>query len=594
VAQGVLVTQENIKSMHSKIVFAALLLLIVVSCKTGHKATSTINDTYTEKVLSLEDRRKFDYFYLEAKRLQALGELEKSYNMLKECLKIDEYSAATYFEIGNLYIKIDNIDNAIINFNKAFEINPQNDWYGLYLGILLTNNQKLDEAAVVYKKLIDNFPDKAEFKYRYALVLTQQKKFYEAIDVYNLIEKQVGISEAISLEKNNLYSQAGDAKSAVKEIINLKNDNPEQARYRVLLGDAYVGVKDFKKALKEYNKALELNPDYGLTHLSLAGYYDVLDKPVESMSELVKGFKSNNVPLESKVSILVQYMIQATRDTTKREGVQYLVNVLEEVHPDEADVYYYHANYLLSGGYKTEAYPLLERVVELDPDRYDSWLQMIGFHFDSLDWKSIIDVSTRTIDAHPQMPEAYLYKGIAAFQMKDYSTALNSFVKGAIFSGENKDMKGQFYANMGDTYYKLGDKVNAFDSYEKALELDDHNVAVLNNYAYYLSLEEENLSKAERMSAKTIELEPGNSTFLDTYAWVLFKQKSYSLAKFYIEKAIANIDEDNSEIFEHYGDILYMTNDTDNAVIYWQKALDAGSESESLQQKINSKSLKLE
>ena len=576
--------------MYNKGLIILFISMTLASCKTGHKISQS-SDTYSEKVLSVEDSRKFDYFYLEAKRLQALGELEKSFNMFKECLKIDENSAATYFEIGNLYLQIENTDNAIINFKKAFELNPRNNWYGLYLAVLLTNNQKLDDASAVFQKLIDNFPENTEYKYRYASVLTQQKKYFDAVAVYNLIEKQSGITETLSLEKNNLYNQAGDTKSAVKEIEKLKNENPDQSRYRVLLGDAYVSVKNFKKARKEYDKALELNPDYGLTHLSLAGYYELLNNPVESQNELIKGFKSHNVPFENKISILVQYMIQATRDSLKKEGLQTLVGVIEEEHPDEPDVYYYHANYLLSEGDKVQAYPLLEKVVELDPERYDSWLQMIGFHFDSLHWENIVDVSSRAIDAHPERPEAYLYKGIAAFQLKDYSLALNSFVKGALFTDDNKDLKGQFYANMGDTFYKLGDKKNAFDSYDKALELDDHNVMVLNNYAYYLSLENEDLSKAERMSAKTVELEPGNSTYLDTYAWVLFKQRSFVLAKFYIEQAVANIEGDNPEIFEHYGDILYMNGDAEKALVYWKKALDAGSESQSLQIKISAKSL---
>ena len=46
---------------------------------------------------------------------------------------------------------------------------------------------------------------------------------------------------------------------------------------------------------------------------------------------------------------------------------------------------------------------------------------------------------------------------------------------------------------------------------------------VLNNYAYFLSLEGRELEKALTMSSRAIALTDNNPTYLDTHAWVLFK-----------------------------------------------------------------------
>ncbi len=45
----------------------------------------------------------------------------------------------------------------------------------------------------------------------------------------------------------------------------------------------------------------------------------------------------------------------------------------------------------------------------------------------------------------------------------------------------------------------------------------------------------------------------------------------------------------SGEVLEHYGDVLYMTDDKENAVIYWQKAKEKGSESKTLDKKIETK-----
>ena len=43
------------------------------------------------------------------------------------------------------------------------------------------------------------------------------------------------------------------------------------------------------------------------------------------------------------------------------------------------------------------------------------------------------------------------------------------------------------------------------------------NIYCMNNYAYYLSINGDDLQKAEQMSYKTVQAEPKNATYLDTY-----------------------------------------------------------------------------
>ena len=130
----------------------------------------------------------------------------------------------------------------------------------------------------------------------------------------------------------------------------------------------------------------------------------------------------------------------------------------------------------------------------------------------------------------------------------------------------------------------------AFEYYEQAIDINPHNLHVLNNYSYYLSLERRDLDRAEKMSSITVKAEPTNPTFLDTYAWILFEQESYVLAKIYIEKAIEyGEDEISAEVYEHYGDILALSDDIENAVVQWKKAQEMGGNSKLLKKKIKRK-----
>jgi Tfp pilus assembly protein PilF len=126
----------------------------------------------------------------------------------------------------------------------------------------------------------------------------------------------------------------------------------------------------------------------------------------------------------------------------------------------------------------------------------------------------------------------------------------------------------------------------AFKAFDAVIELDPENWLAMNNYAYYLSLRNENLEKAEHLSGRAVRANPENSTYLDTYAWVLFMRKEYITARFYMDTAIKNGGDKNGVIIEHYGDILYMLGQKDKAMEQWKKALGTGEGSKLLSEKI--------
>ncbi len=156
---------------------------------------------------------------------------------------------------------------------------------------------------------------------------------------------------------------------------------------------------------------------------------------------------------------------------------------------------------------------------------------------------------------------------------------------------ENKPLEGQFYANLGDAYYRDKQMEKSDSAYERALEINPNDTYVLNNYSYYLSLRNVDLDKAQAMSRKANELDPNNGNSQDTYAWILYASAKYVDAKEWIEKALQNGGEKNAVILEHYGDILFKLNEKNKALEYWIKAKEAGKGSDFLEKKINEKTL---
>lgn len=580
--------------MKKNILVSVVAVLLIIS---GCKSKQLVIDaqaplkSYVTKVLSVDDARSFDYFFLEAERHKVGGNLNKAVASLQKCLQYDPNSAVSYFELGNLLLAANEVEPALQNFRMAVKLNPENEWYQLFLATVYQQIQDNKSAILAYEGLVTSFPNKLEYIYRLATLYSQEKEYLKAIDKFDQIEKIHGMEESISLEKFKLYLQLDDSKSAINEVQLLAKENANQAKYLVLLGDAYIQIKEYKKSFKAYNQALKINPEYGQGHLSLAGYYEITGDTVASDVSLKRAFNSSDLEFNAKMPVLVQVMMKGTSNKNAVPMVEELVNILMENYSEEADLHYYYGNFLVSQGQNEEAKNQFEQVIDLDPSRYETWLQLAGFQMELENWDSVISITNDIIDSHPKRPEAFLYKGASGFTLKKYDLALDAFLEGLKFVGKNKQLEGQFLANIGDAYHFLKERDKAFEYYEKALVLDDHNIMVLNNYSYYLSVESEQLDKAERMSAKCVELEPGNSTYLDTYAWVLYKKKDYLLAKFYIEQAMDNMKDKNGVVVEHYGDILFRLGEKDKALELWKQALELGSDTDLLPQKIEFKNL---
>jgi len=228
----------------------------------------------------------------------------------------------------------------------------------------------------------------------------------------------------------------------------------------------------------------------------------------------------------------------------------------------------------------------LRLVLDMKKDNYTYWERLLLINNDLLDWKSMADDSNKALSYFPDQSLIYILKSVGLLQEKKYTELLTVLDSGIVHAKKDPKVLSQLYTYQAEGLYNLKRFNQAFDVFDKVVELDPENYMAMNNYSYYLSVKGERLDVAEKLSAKVIQANPDNATYLDTYAWVFFKKKDYQLAKFYMETALSKGTEDSTVLVEHYGDILYFLNDKDNAVNQWKKSLQLGNPSKILKQKI--------
>jgi len=541
-----------------------------------------------KKESKVNERNMIEYknAFIEAEKQKMLDNLPEAKALLLRCIELNPSADASYYELANIHTFQDDFLAAEKYAEIAAGLDPDNIWYQMLLGSLYHTNNKTDKAIIINKQLIKKYPDNTDLYFELAELYTVNRQNSDAINVYEKIEKIFGISEQLILEKQKLCQDMGKPDKAIAEIEKLVMTYPDEPRFYGILAEFYTAGKQYSKALEMYKKLLEFDQENGMAHLSLADYYRQTKNYDQWFSELKIAFASQDVSVETKVNILSSVFAFTGNSTEFNEKGYVLMNILLETHPKDIRAHALYSDYLLRNNQISEARDELRFILGQEKKSYAVWEQLFLVETELNDNKALYDESKEAMDYFPGQPTVFLFNGMAAYFLKKYEEAVKTLTAGLDLIVDNDKLKLQFFINLGETYNKLKKYRESDDSFDKLLTIEPDNVSVLNNYAYYLSLRGDSLSKAEKMAEKCTVLQPKSSSYLDTYAWVLYKMGNLSKAKTYLEKAIENNGSSNPLIIEHYGDILFKSGEIEKAIVEWNKATKLGEGSEFLKEKV--------
>lgn len=561
-----------------KILFALFVLCYGASIESQNSVEVFQN-------LQQQKERGFQYFYIEALRAKLWGKMDEAFNNFQQCLQFDQDNALIYFELANMYFNVGQNKEGYEMLRKAVALNPENKWYNMYLANLYLANNQTTDAIISFEKLYKEDPSNKVYLYRLAMLYTEAEEYDKAIEMYEQLAVLTGESEMLKMELFRLNSLAGrqdvNIDACKKEI----KEHPNNPVNYIRLGDSYLELRDAKKAIKSYDKALRVDPDYGEVYLSYANYYQALGDTAKMINSIQTAFENPSVELEMKKHVFIQYLIRAEKDSVLNSYAHQFYTTLDSVDNYDAELPYYYGNYLISQQ-DTTGYEYFEKSLQIDPEQRDVWLQLLGYQLSGGNYDHVLEICNDALLVFPEVPEFYFYKGIIVSENNNYPEAVSIIKTGLNYAGNNRDLVIRMLTSIGDLFYQMENMDSAFRYYEEVLGIDPNNIMVLNNYAYFLSISDKDLDRAEQMSAKCIELDPGNATYLDTYAWILYHKGESFLAKFYIEKAINSGGDSNPEVLEHYGYILVKNDDIQEAIVQWKKAISLEWKVEELTQKI--------
>ncbi|SFA48134.1 Flp pilus assembly protein TadD, contains TPR repeats [Pedobacter suwonensis] len=498
---------------------------------------------------------------------------------------LDPNNHAAYFELANADLRLDKLLEAEQHIKQAIKINNGNLWYWRLLGEVYKRSNNMPELIGVFNQLIRLDPENDAYYFDKANAQFLANQLDAAKKTYEEIEVKFGNSRDLANARRRLQSNGNATES---DIVKLLEGNQADVKNYLYAAGLLLQKGNEPEALKVLTKAQQLEPNNFEVNLALADIYRKQKNDEAAFSSLKLAFQSNEMPLAEKVKIIAALFPKLNQPIVAKNAAE-LSKLVAEKNPTEAKALALYGDVLYQQNNLKEALLQYQAALRLNEQIYIVWEQVINIQTLLGHYDEALKVGEEALSIYPNQASLYYYMAYAAFKTGKYEAAQSNLKTSSQLDVENKSLQAQIYALQGDVYLNQNNFAQAKTAFEKAIATEPDNYLIMNNYAYYLALRNDDLTKAAKYAETAAHAMPNNPSVADTYAFILFRQQKYDLAKIWIEKALQNNSSKNGVYLERYGDILFMKGEKDAALIQWQKAKEAGNGSEVLIKKINEK-----
>jgi tetratricopeptide (TPR) repeat protein len=373
-----------------------------------------------------------------------------------------------------------------------------------------------------------------------------------AIELKSLVEDPQAPDEARAMLEQ-IYSQAGRKEALDDFYSKILKQLPESVYWYKRAAGLAGGTGDFAGAEQLYETALRKSIEQGRPDADALGGYlraitaaGKMDKLFEEAGKYIDG----NLAPVAYLKMAEGKMKLGDRIT----AVQYCKKAIEKIGDNDAMVVQILGSiYKLIGEQETEQ--MCKQKLDMQPESLSANWVMHNLYRLKTDYsKSLeyLDKCLKTVG--PDQPQWLNYT------MQKAETLILAFSK----TSDNKYLK------------------DAIGVYESLLEKMPTNTSVLNNVAYILAVNNQDLDKALEYARRAHEMQPDEPEYLDTYAIVLYKKGKYAeslqLSQASIQQYEARRLSPPVEAYEHLAQAHEQLGELTQARAAYGQALEAGGD----------------
>ena len=472
---------------------------------------------------------------------------------------------------------------AVAYAEKAYLSDTTNRYYLEDYGRALIQGGEYAKATPIFEKIVRKSTEPNDYRIL-AILFDGSRRTQEAVAVLDTAEVRFGripllgrLRQYYLLKTGQTLAAEADARKAIEEA-------PYLAENHISLAEIYAATRRDSLALASYQKAIAIDSLAVDSWLALAEYHQKRGNMAAYLTVLEHIFGNDQLPLQGKLEEWrsLSNDMNAYRKFYPQSDA--LIKRLYIRNPESKEVATSYAQHLILSGKVEEALRLCKQLIDPKKPNIEEFTRVIEIenHLNRPD--SVRHYTDRALALFPHNTDLLHLRGALALQRKEFDDAIVLYNE-ALGHADNDTLRSSLWGAIGDVEHQRNDMKRCFKAYDKALRYHADNAMVLNNYAYFLSLEGRNLERALTMITRALALSQNNSTYLDTMAWVLYKLGRYDEAKRYMQQALSLDRQRSADLALHYGDILHALGEEFMAKTYWRKALERGADKEEIERR---------
>lgn len=556
-----------------------MLLMCGFAKSPQRKNTASANQNEPFRPAPPHDSLTALYRYTDALKLLLIdSNYVDAQGSLMAAIEADSTYAPAWYELAGIEVYNDP-ETAVEYSRRAVQADSAQKWYLERLGQSLLASRRYGEAIPVYEKLVstDRNPDHYHILAR---LYEQNDRPFSAIAILDSADGQFGILPGLADVKRRLLLSTRQYDKALAEAEKIAEAVPYAPENHIALGEIYETRGEDSLAGASYRRAVEVDSSSLFAWASLGDYFLRRQDNRSNLDVAQHLFEMENMPLKDKKEMFRRFTADRRFYREYYPQINRLAATLSIKYPDDKEVIELYTDHLIASGLVEQALAIYKSHFDDRPPQLDYYTMAASIETFLERPDSADRYLALALERFPDSADVHIRRAGSFMMRERLDEALESF-NTALKYADTDSLKSQIWGYIGDLYHQKAEKKpsemkRCYAAYDKALKADPDNSSVLNNYAYFLSLERRDLERALKMSERATELSVNNPTYLDTRAWVLYSLGRYEEAKRYMRQALSLDPADSPELRLHYGDILAALGDTYMAEVYWRRALEHG------------------
>ena len=523
-------------------------------------------------------------YYLQGAFFEARFDLQAALEFYERANRFEQDNPMIHISLARVYLELGDLDRA----RRYASDLRESDRYGYEASLILAEiaykeNDK-EEALALLVPLMD-IGDDARFD-----VLKFISKVY--LDLGRIDEARDVLEEAVLLFSEDLYLQyrlgilyyeTGELERAVRAFQKAIEINPAFTNAHLALATLLLQTGRYEEAETSYRNVLKLDPRNGAALKELADLLFEREEFEEGI-ELIEPLRGEGLIDDGGRLALGRFYYRAGRIDDALSMFRELVDEQD----GNAAIMRIIAEIEIQRGHFKTACGYLRRAIEAEGDNFGNYIGILlivhGMAGEPDDPEEAADIPPR---------EAARYLDEAA-RTVNVDSAEDNYLIGTVMqkAGETESaerflLRAERLApgdrrtllELATLYERNGDFDGALERIIWLYEKDPEDASVNNYYGYLLAEKGERLDFAEQLVLKALAMEPENGYFLDSLGWILFRKGDAEGALRALLEAIGHAGED-SIIWDHLGQIYETLGDRAKAIESYRRALsiDAGNE----------------